>query len=137
MTKISFKPVDIMRETYEPSHYKDSNQTRPALKLKLRNLKLQTIYESQKSAIIQKPKNLKLTCTIQPYARFIVLISGQGVKGYNYNNTCLCAYLAYLQMIILIIHQKQKKVRGGRNCPMAEMTPKHFIGAHSLDRGWL
>ena len=33
MNKISFKPVDIIRETYEPSHYKDLNQTRPALKL--------------------------------------------------------------------------------------------------------
>ena len=63
MTKISFKPVDIIRETYKPSHYKDLNQTRPALKLKLRNLKLQTIYESQKSAFFQKPKILKLTFT--------------------------------------------------------------------------
>ena len=63
MTKISFKPVDTIRETYEPSHYKNLNQTRPAFKLKLRNLKLQTIQESQKSVIFQKPKILKLTCT--------------------------------------------------------------------------
>ena len=29
MTNISFKPVDIIRETYEPSHYKDLNKARP------------------------------------------------------------------------------------------------------------
>ena len=35
MTKISFKPVDIIRETYAPSHYKNLNKAmsnRPALK---------------------------------------------------------------------------------------------------------
>ena len=95
MTKISFKPVDIIRETYEPSHYKDLNQTRPALKLKLRNLKLQTIYESQKSAIFQKPKILKLTCTALCSVYRSDFKPGCQ-RAYIYNNTCLCAYLAYL-----------------------------------------
>ena len=70
MTKISFKPIDIMRETYEPSLYKDLNHTRPALKLEE--------FEIANHLLIPK----------------IVLISSHGVKGYN--NTCLCAYLAYL-----------------------------------------
>ena len=29
MTKILFKPVDVIRETYERSHYKDLNKARP------------------------------------------------------------------------------------------------------------
>ena len=60
MTKLSFKPVDIMRETYKPSHYKDLNQTRPALKLKLRNLKLQTIMNPKNRPLSKNPKFLNL-----------------------------------------------------------------------------
>ena len=64
-------------------------------------------------------KNPKfLNWPVQPYARFIVLILSQGVKGYN--NTCLCAYLAYLNDNNT---SKTKKVTSGQKYPMAEMTP--------------
>ena len=35
MTNISFKPVDMIKETYEHSHYKDLNKARPAFKTKI------------------------------------------------------------------------------------------------------
>ena len=34
------KPVDIIRETYEPGHYKDLNKARPALKPKIEAFKI-------------------------------------------------------------------------------------------------
>ena len=57
------------------------------------------------------------------YARFIFLVSSQGVKGYN--NTCQCAYLAYLND-----HNTSKtkqslgwpKLPHGRNDPEALYT---------------